>query len=213
MSYRIHEKPHHHPQRSVVDIATPIKVFAHNGTTEYIAFPCWYQEIHRPIPAHWHHHHWHDHVGWPSPTHPDHCCQLWSPDRHCCSLGMHHECSPHCAHYIDYRNVFPIHLLSEYEGYNGASVAWATENRQAPSGIVATAFIDPEEDWIVRVNLDIDDPAALMEPQKYRFTVFANAPQRTRTNPKTGQAGRTDPPRSDIIALAELIVLPSAYQG
>ena len=107
MSYRIKDHPRPRPQRSVVDIATPIKVFAHNGTTEYIAFPCWYQEIHRPIRAHHHDHHWHDHVGWPAPDHPDHCCQLWAPDRHCCSLGKHHECSPHCKHYIDYSNVSP----------------------------------------------------------------------------------------------------------
>ena len=211
MSYRIKDHPRPRPQRSVVDIATPIKVFAHNGTTEYIAFPCWYQEIHRPIRAHHHDHHWHDHVGWPAPDHPDHCCQLWAPDRHCCSLGKHHECSPHCKHYIDYSNVSPIHLLSEYEGYTGASIAWATDNGLAPTGIAATASIDPEEDWVVRVNLDIHDGAAVKEPQKYKFTVFVNAPARPCINPKTGEAGRTHPAKRDIVALAELIVLPSAY--
>lgn len=212
MSYRIHEHPRPvGPQRSIVDISTPIKVIVHNGTTANIAFPCWYQEIHRPIPAHHHDHHWHDYVGWPSPTHPDHCCQLWAPDRHCCSIGMHHECSPHCHHYIDYRNVFPIHLTEE--GYTGAAVKWVTDDRTAPTGITATALIDPDEDWVVRVNLDLDDPAALEEVKKYKFTVFANAPQKATTNPKTGQAGRTLPARSDIVALAELIVLPSAYQG
>ena len=212
MSYRIHEHPRPlGPQRSIVDISTPIKVIVHNGTTANIAFPCWYQEIHRPIPAHPHDYHWHDYVGWPSPSHPDHCCQLWSPDRHCCSLGKHHECSPHCHHYIDYRNVFPIHLTEE--GYTGAAIKWNTENRNAPTGIVATAEIDPDEDWVVRVNLDLDVADAIEEPQKFKFTVFANAPQIATTNPKTGQSGRTLPARSDIVALAELIVLPSSYQG
>ena len=56
-------------------------------------------------------------------------------------------------------------------------------------------------DWVVRVHVDCLDPAALEEPQKYKFTVFVN--------------NEDDEDRKmyrrDIVALAELIVLPSAY--
>ena len=198
MGYRINSHPKPKPRRTAVDIATPAKLYVHNGTLAHFAFPCWYQEMHKPVPAHHHDHHWHDHVGWPSPDHPDHICQLWAPDRHCCSIGHRHECSRHCEHYIDMANVFPIHLREE--GYSSALVKWATDNRQPPTGITATASIDTAEDWVVRLDLDIKDPAALQEPQKYLFTVFVHANE---------DGGLNE--RNDIVVLAELNVLPSSY--
>ena len=195
MAYRKleHRKPK--PQRSAVDIATPIDLFVHNGGTANFAFPCWYQEIKHPLPAHLHDRKLHDHHGWPRPDHPDHICQLWIPEAGQCVHGFR-ECHPHCRHYIDYSKVIPIHLLSEYEGYESAFVAWTGEHE----GIVATAYIDPDEDWVVRVNIDCKDPNALDEPKKYRFTVFVGSDMVDDSYT-----------RRDIVALAELTVLPSAY--
>lgn len=204
--YRTHKEPRPHAERIAADISTPVRLIVHNGVTANFAFPCWYQVIHGPIKMFPHDVMVHDHIGWPQPSHPDRSCQLWAPDIHCYIRGAEHDCPPGCRMYLDYDNILPIHLLSDAEGYNSASVAWATEDREAPDGIVATAEIDPNEDWVVRLLIDADDPAALEKPQKYKLTVFVNAPQRT-------VGARTVPARSDIVVLAELIVLPSAYQG
>jgi len=195
MGYRKLEHKRHEPRRTAVNIATPIKLFIHNGETATFAFPCWYQEVKPPIPARLHNHYLHDHHGWPNPSHPDHSCQLWIPEVGGCIHGFK-ECSPHCRHYIDYSRVLPIHLLSEYEGYEGAFVSWIGEHE----GIVATARIDEDEDWVVKVDVDCKDPNALEEPQRYKFTAFVGSD-------KDGNVYN----RRDIVALAELIVLPSAY--
>lgn len=195
MGYRIHEHKYHEPHRSTVDVATPIKIYIHNGTASTFAFPCWYQEVEPPVPALVHDRHWHDHIGWPSPTHPGHSCQLWIPEKHHC-LYDHRECHLHCEHFIDYRRVIPIHLLSDYEDYSGADVAWVDE----PEGISINAWIDTVSDWVVRVGVDCRDPNAVREPQHYKFTVFVN-----------NEDAEDQQFRRDIVALAELVVLPSAY--
>lgn len=197
MAYRLHEHKKPEQRRTAVDIATPIKLYVHNGTSANFAFPCWYQEVLPPVPAKLHNRSLHDYHGWPNPRHPDHSCQLWIPDRpHHCVHGFK-ECSPFCKHYIDYKRVVPIHLTSDYEGYTGSEVAWVDK----PEGITISSSIDDVEDWVVRVHVDCLDPAALEEPQKYKFTVFVN--------------NEDDEDRKmyrrDIVALAELIVLPSAY--
>ena len=203
MAYRLREHRHHEPRRTAVDIATPIKLYVHNGTVANFAFPCWYQEIHPPIPANLHDRKLHDHHGWPNPSHPDHICQLWIPEQGHCIHGMQ-ECHPHCRHYIDYKRVFPIHLTSEYEGYDSADVAWVDK----PDGISAEAYIDPVEDWVVRLHVECMDPNALEEPQHYKLTVFVNSPGES-TSAKSVWHPSTS--RRDIVALAELVVLPSAY--
>ena len=195
MGYRTTDHKPPRPQRSAVDIATPVKWVVNNGTIAAFAFPCWYQEIKPPVPARLHDRKMHDHMGWPKPDHPDHICQLWIPEEGHCVHGFQ-ECHPHCKHYINYKNVSPIHLLSDYEGYDGAFVAWAGEHE----GITATAYIDPDEDWVVRVVVDCKDPNAIEEPQTYKLTVFVGSVN-----------GQGVYERRDIVALTELTVLPSAY--
>lgn len=210
MGYRTLDRPHHHPHRTMQDTATPSRVFAHNGTTADLAIPCWYQEVHKPIRMRHHNRKLHDHLGWPDPERPDGSCQLYEPfeagypkEPPHTVMGGH----PPVRKLLDMRTVTPIHLLSDYEGYTTARVAFVGEHQ----GIAATAGIDTEQDWIVRVMFDIEDQNALEEPQTYKFTVFVDAPERQRTNPVTGQGGSTQPARSDIVYLGELVVLPSAY--
>ena len=199
MSYRVKEHPKPKPQRSAVDIATPVKLYMNNGTVSNFAFPCWYQEVLPPVPARIHDRHLHDHQGWPSPMHPDHSCQLWIPEPgYEIPVPHHPECIPAARHYIDNARLIPIHLRSSDEGYTGASVAWASGH----AGIVASATIDDEEDWVVRLAVTANDPNAVDEPQKYRMTVFVNAP-----------ASNGLPAKKDIVALAELVIMPSAYQA
>ena len=209
MGYRLQPPPPPRPRRTMQDTATPAVVYAHNGTTADLAIPCWYQEVHKPIRMKRHDRKFHDHIGWPCPDHPDDSCQLFEP------FEAGHREPPHTVmgghppvrRLLDMARLTPIHLTSDYEGYSSARVEFVGEHE----GITASAGIDSLEDWVVRVHFDIKDPNALEEPQTYKFTVFVDADARQRRNPKTGQPGTTQAKRSDIVCLAELTVLPSAY--
>lgn len=195
MGYRLENPKPHVPRRNLVDMTTPVKLHVSNGTLTHFAFPCWYQEIYPPVPAEIHDRMMHDHYGWPNPDNADHSCQLWIPEYgHDIHYGWPNhrmqECYPHCSHFIDFERTFPIHLLSEYEGYTDASVAWVEEE---PDLILVEAHIDPVEDWVVRVDMDIADKDAVFHPRVYHFSVYVNSPE-----------------RRDLVVLAELIVHPSA---
>lgn len=215
MGYRIHEHKKPEPRRTAVDTATPLKLYIHNGTVSNFAFPCWYQEIYPPIPAKLHDRHLHDHQGWPSWQHPDHICQLWIPEKGHCIHGMQ-ECHPHCRHYIDFKKIKPIHLLSDYEGYDNAYVRWVDE----PEGIECSAYIDPVEDWVVRLHVDCQDENATYDPQVYKGTLFIGASPKSSDQQINSSKGlikgseesynNNNNYRTDIVALFELIVLPSA---
>ena len=201
MTYRMKEHRHPVPQRSAVDITTPVKLYVHNGTISNFAFPCWYQEVLPPVPAIRHNRELHDHHGWPNPTHPDHICQLWIPEKGHCIHGFS-ECKPHCKHFIDYKKVHPIHLLSEYEGYDPHPII-AFANEDSDDKIRIYGEIDEVEDWVVRLNVLAHDPDAVYKPQVHRFSVFLNR--------YLGTTKKSDRPVArDLVVLAELIVLPSA---
>lgn len=187
------------PKRTMQDTATPAKVFVHNGCTADLAVPCWYQEIHPPVRMKPHDRPRHDHMGWPDPCRPDMSCQLYEPFE----AGFPPEpCHTHMGGHppvrklVDMSRVYPIHLSSEDEGYSKARVSFVGDH----DGITATASIDADQDWIVRVRFEVRDANALEEPQTYRFTVFVDAEA-------TGKLGA----RSDIVCLGELVVLPAAY--
>ena len=78
-----------------------------NGTISYISIPCFYEEYHDRV--------MHDHVGWPSPDHPDKSCQLPS--------GCEHIAVP-----IDLKN----------EGYKTVEVSMI----DPPEGLVISGTID-----------------------------------------------------------------------
>lgn len=199
MGYRMAPPPPPKNRRTFQDTATPSRVYAHNGTTVALAIPCWYQEVHWPIRMQPHNRPLHDHMGWPNPGFPDRSCQLYEPFEAGYPPEPPHTTMggrPPVRKLLDMTKVFPIHLSSEYEGYNAVRVSFIDDH----DGITASAEIDSEQDWIVRVNFEIKDKNAYEEPQTYRFTVFADAPAKDRF-----------PKRSDIVCLGELIVLPSAY--
>lgn len=214
MSYRVKEHHHHHGHRTMVDMATPMLVSVHNGSTAHLALPLWYQEVQKPMRARHHNIHWHHHVGWPSPNHPDHICQLAYEGRHYghkCPMG-HDHCHKTCSHYIDMTQIIPIHLLSDYEHYSDvARVTFADR----PEGLSAHGWIDPMEDWVVRVTFFPQIPEAIEEPKHYKFSVFVDAPEYTteKRDAKTGETkSRTWPARTDVVCHGILQVLPSSYQ-
>lgn len=201
MSYRIHEHHLHKAHRTVENITTPMRVYTTNGTRADIAFPCFYQEIRKPIPAKHHDIHWHHHIGWPVYNHPDHICQMMYTPNMC---GFKGGCKA-CRHYLDARTIFPIHLIND-EHYNEYEVVFWTASGKV-DGITATARVDAWEDWVVRVNFQTAIMNAIEHPMHYRFTVFAHAPAQPSADGK-----RTWPERRDVVGLGELVVLPSGYQ-
>ena len=69
------------------------------------------------------------------------------------------------------RRLFPIHLKDE--GYTSFEV----EIVDAPDGLVATASLDPDDDWIVRVSIESNIGANSFSDKMIdrRFSVFAKA--------------------------------------
>ena len=156
--YRNHPAPPRIRHRTVENLTTPGTIYVANGSIAVFAFPCYYQEIHPPIRAHHHCKDWHDHVGRPSPNHPDHSCQ---PAHEFASwwTGMH-EIDPiypdyhhhpahwrrHLRHYLDMRSLIPIHLTEE--GYTEIEVTI----KDKPEGITVRGWIDEYRDHVINVE-------------------------------------------------------------
>lgn len=192
MGYRIQEKPKPKPHRNVEGTATASTVFVQNGAIFNYAIPCFYVVVERPERAHCHNRTHHDHVGWPSPNHPDHICQSWDfAHSRCSRYTDRHHCG-HCADFIDMGMLRPIHLHKE--GYMSISVALD----DAPEGVRVDGYIDTKRDWIVRMRVAAETDAALKEKVRIPYTIFASGPI-------SGSESR------DVIARGTIVVLPGPY--
>lgn len=175
--YRDHPAPPRPRHRTVENLTTPGTIYAANGSVATFAFPCYYQEIHPPIRAHRHCKDWHDHVGVPSPRHPDHSCQpyyefaSWWTGMHEIDPGFpdyhhhHNHWRRHLRHLLDMRSLIPIHLIDE--GYENVYVAI----HDKPSGLNAEGWIDQVHDNIIKVRFDLQVEEAELEPKDYLFSV------------------------------------------
>lgn len=188
-SYRIDEPRPRPKQRSMQDTATPGTVFVHQGATAHLAIPCFYQEAHFPVHAHPHDRMRHDMLGWPTPEHPDHVCQEWDFDRHCCRRTPHMKfCPPSCERFVDLGRLYPIHLTEE--GYDGVEV------EQQTGLVTVTGRIDPDQDWVVRLDVESDVDMSVTKPQRTSVAVYVT---------------RGDDAR-DLVSLVKVIVLPVAIE-
>lgn len=193
MGYRVKEHPKPHPHRDVKDVTTPIKLFVHQGALVHFAFPCWYQEVHKPVEAYPHNSRLHDHRGWPGPTKPDHVCQHWIPKDPHCRLGCTDECSPHCRMFLDLRSLVPIHLKKE--GYKEI-VAFLDGSEDYGQNYV-NAYIDGLDDWVVRLDIMIaEDEYDAEEPIFHDIVLYAD-----------GDDGEMR--FHDLVIKAKLVVLPA----
>ena len=119
MGYRQLKPPEHHHRRDMDNKTTGGRIFLEPGTVAVFSIPCWYRMVGWPIQVHGHDRMFHDHIGWPSPDHPDHSCQAWDFDHTCCRHG-HAVCEPkRCHDYIDMCKLAPIHLTKE--GYTACA--------------------------------------------------------------------------------------------
>lgn len=171
------------------DTATPGTVFVHQGATAHLAIPCFYQEAHFPVRAHPHDRMRHDMLGWPTPEHPDHVCQEWDFDRHCCRRTPHMKfCPPSCERFVDLGRLYPIHLREE--GYEGVVV------EQQTGLVTVTGSIDAEQDWVVRLVISSEVDMEVTKPQRTSAAVYVT---------------RGDDVK-DLVSLVKIIVLPVAIE-
>ena len=171
------------------DTATPGTVFVHQGTTARLAIPCFYQEAHFPVHAHPHDRMRHDMLGWPTPEHPDHVCQEWDFDRHCCRRTPHMKfCPPFCERFVDLGRLFPIHLREE--GYEEVKV------EQQTGLVTVTGSIDADQDWVVRLVISSEVDMEVTKPQRTSAAVYVT---------------REDDVM-DLVSLVKIIVLPVAIE-
>lgn len=214
MSYRVHEHPKHKARRSVEATASPMRFFITNGTAATIAFPCFYQEIKKPIPAIHHSVHYHHHVGWPVYNHPDHICQMAGKPGLC---GHQGSCKT-CRHYLDPSTIFPIHLADE--GYSNGTIAVCLDNNHLDDGVgadqvYASAIIDEYQDWVIKIIVNADIQDHFDRPQRIPFAIRATRPNNLPWVPEDDKAVRTtaegyaDLGAINTIAAGELIILPS----
>lgn len=193
MGYRINSKPPKPKRRDLQATSTPGNIYMHNGTVSEFALPCMYRVIDSPAPAHHHDRAIHDHVGWPSPNHPDHVCQEWDFADSCCRGGRH-DCTAGrgggtCRRYVDIGSLSPIHFSEEgYEDFTVHIDPW--RKGDSLDGVSAVARLDSEDDWIVRVEMSAAI-ADMYDPVELRYSVFADR---------------------DLITIGKLTVLPAAYK-
>ena len=219
MSYRINEPKPQPPRRTMQKTATPHKIYMHSGESISLAIPCWYLEVRPPVPAHPHNRQLHDHLGWPGPDHPDHCCQDWDFARSCCSLHPHKPCDPGtCKRYLDMGRLVPIHLKEEgYKDFDCSIVRVDEDGYKSEEAVnldTDQIGIDSKDDWVIRLLLNHVSEGDVYphkeNEERYFITVRGKRPYVFRTeNPSRAM----DPVIADVLAVGEVIILPVACVG
>jgi hypothetical protein len=160
-------------------------IYIQNGTSATFAFPCFYYLADMPQRPMFHRRDVHDYLGWPSPSHPGHACQVdvvnWQEA--VWPIG--------CEDLVDLEKLMPIHLLAE--GYDAqAEVLLGSDE------ITATAVIDSEQDHVVRVSVSAELAAANESGLDFLYTLRVN-------NPAAG--------RKDVVAKGKIVVMPAYVSG
>lgn len=125
-----------------------------NGATAKISFGCYYLGKHDSK--------LHDYLGWPNPKRVDAICQEISNFR---LFGKKNKT-------IELQE---IHLTEE--GYDEVAVAY--ESSEHAEYLITEAYIDPDDDNIIRVKITAKLPEFTDKPIDVRFTVFAKKSSET----------------------------------
>lgn len=198
----------------------------HNGEDAVFSIPCFYLEIEPP--EEWHDYHFHDHIGWPGPRHPDHVCQRLE------SYGHWHECRPtyhhpwpclnHVFEYVDMDKATPIHFRSEYESGDEVRRAYVTFDqadkedsfgngeyisRLGTYDVIHSCTIREEpEDHIIDIHFSVDGPAFSDKPRRIHFTLFTALDPNESPTGDADLAGRLH--SREVVLRGWLEILPSA---
>lgn len=125
-----------------------------NGATLKIAFGCYYLALHDRYK--------HDYVGWPSPMHPDHICQVGVNE-----FRVHHRCTRF--------TMFGKEIDLINEGYESITISF--EDPSVASGLtVVESEIDQKAPYVIRLKIRANFDTFTDDPKETRFTVFANNP-------------------------------------
>lgn len=92
------------------------------------------------------------------------------------------------------KEAIPINLIAE--GYNEIQVAFSSDI----AGLVGTGYIDPIDDYIVRVRTEAFCPSAVRSDVKVHYSVTAVAP-----------ATAVSPAIHDVIATGDFIILHAPF--
>lgn len=93
------------------------------------------------------------------------------------------------------KNLSPIHLTEE--GYTRVEVIFDDQ----PVGLVATAYIDEEEDWVIRLELNAQLDEAIEQRFRCRYTILIHMEV---DNVIT---------KTDMVCKGKLTVLPSPWKS
>lgn len=126
-----------------------------NGATLQLYFECYYME-----PEYGHDPHFHDYIGWPSPTHPGSSCQMKTPRDQFRWLSD--------GKIVQESEPVPIDLTEE--GYTTVSVVFDHPDEN----ITATGIIDDELPYMIDLKVDVQLPMFEDKPIEKRFTLFVN---------------------------------------
>lgn len=171
------------------DTVTPGTIVVQAGTTGHMAIPLFYQEVRPPVHATPHDRMLHDTLGWPTPERPDHSCQEWDFDRHCCRRTPHLKfCPPSCERFVDLGRLYPIHLKEE--GYTSVDVECQTDL------VSVSAEIDEDQDWVIRLTVDSEVDMTTSKKRQTSVAVYV----------KRGTDVR------DLVTLVRVVVLPTAIK-
>lgn len=131
------------------------KYAVRNGAIMRMALGCFYlRKGHNP--------HFHDYRNWPAPNyHPGEICQQMPPRD-----IIRWRDDPVTGNPV---GVDPIHLIEE--GYNTVEIKF--DDADIAQYLTAEAWIDEEDDYIVRVKVHANLPLFEDKPKETRFTVFA----------------------------------------
>lgn len=148
MAYRINKKP--------IKPEDKLRRFTvRNGATIDVLFPCYYYQ-----PVEGHDPHYHDFIGWPSPSTPGDACQMYPPrDRY--RWNRH----PLMRNGED---LTPIHL--RLEGYDEAVVTFSDQD--IAEFVAATAWIDEDDDYLIRFHVNANLATFSDKPLDTWFTIF-----------------------------------------
>lgn len=122
-----------------------------NGAIMRVSFACYYLIGHNPK--------LHDHVGWPSPGHPDAICQQVSNMK---LYGLKEKTA----------DLEKIHLLDE--GYEDVAISF--EDDELAQNLDCLLWIDEEDDNIIHLNVLANFQTFSDKPIDLRFTVFVKKP-------------------------------------
>lgn len=165
--------------RNVQNLSTPLMIYWTGDTSFEFAFPCTYRIFKESE-----HHRMHcitlPHPDWTKEgkdifvSRTDNYLPCFYHHHYCCDSPHHYKHSCHkCCHYVDMTRSVPIHFLKE--GYTTAKFT-AYDDDNTPVEIDGEAWIDEEDDWVIRVHLERLKSLQKMKDLHYWFSLVVDAP-------------------------------------